>query len=277
MKKSLIVSALMFLALAEAALGSQIGDLPWNRQNIERLRSFDKAAVVSFVNEWSGNTIDPITTDEIREYEWADLTGDGKYDLVLTDSSGPCCIFLAIYTREDSGKVTVQTIEGARKLSKTVRDLDGDDKDELIIWTELLPLGWAPMAATPRWPAVYRLENGKYVEASRDFPNFYDQEILPQLDKEIIAAQQRVDEGRGYAATVAFAELEKDKIMRVLGRDPTAGLQQAYQWLDSGDSQQLQCAIATFQDIGGHEKELAIAKQALQPAIQREQAARNGG
>jgi hypothetical protein len=71
--------------------------------------------------------------------------------------------------------------------------------------------------------------------------------------------------------------LEKNKILRVLGRDPTAGLEQAYQWMNSGNSQQVQCAIATFEDIGGHAKELGIAQQALQPAIQREQAARSDG
>jgi hypothetical protein len=131
--------------------------------------------------------------------------------------------------------------------------------------------------ATPRWPAVYRLENGKYVETSRDFPNFYDTEVLPQLDKQITAAQQKVDEGRNYQDSVALLTLEKDKILRVLGRDPTAGLQQAYQWMDSGDSQLLQCAIAIFRDIGGHEAEVRTAEQGVQPAIQREQAARNGG
>jgi hypothetical protein len=71
--------------------------------------------------------------------------------------------------------------------------------------------------------------------------------------------------------------LEKDKLLRMLGRDPTAGLQDAYQWMGSGSSQLVQCAIATFADIGGHEKELSAANQALKPAIQHEIQSRKGG
>jgi hypothetical protein len=71
--------------------------------------------------------------------------------------------------------------------------------------------------------------------------------------------------------------MERDKILRVLGRDPAAGLRQAYQWMNSDDPQVLQCAIATFADIGGHERELRAANQALKPAIQRELAVHKGG
>jgi hypothetical protein len=40
------------------------------------------------------------------------------------------------------------------------------------------------------WPEVYHLQNGDYVEASRDFPHFYDEEVLPNLDNQITKAQQ---------------------------------------------------------------------------------------
>jgi len=70
--------------------------------------------------------------------------------------------------------------------------------------------------------------------------------------------------------------MERDKILRTLGRDPTAGLQQAYQWMNSDDPRLLQAAGATFQDIGGHEQEKHAASEAWMRALDREKAARKG-
>jgi hypothetical protein len=50
--------------------------------------------------------------------------------------------------------------------------------------------------------------------------------------------------------------MEKDKILRVLGRNPAAGLSAACRWMNSQNEQVLQCAIETFRDIGGHEEEV---------------------
>jgi hypothetical protein len=47
--------------------------------------------------------------------------------------------------------------------------------------------------------------------------------------------------------------------------------------MSSGNSQLIQCSIATFADIGGHDKERQEAEQALHPALNREMAARGGG
>src|SRR5712692_5200267 len=163
MKKVLIINTVAVLALVCAAAGSQISDLTWNSSNAQTLRSLDKDAVLRFMNEWSGNTAAPVTSGELREFEWVDLAGDGKYELATTASFGPCCVFLGVYSQDAAGKVSFQSLEGARRLSETIRDLNGDGKDELIIWIELAQGGtWTPTAETPRWPA--------YVEASQDFP-----------------------------------------------------------------------------------------------------------
>jgi hypothetical protein len=272
MKKTLITSLIALGALLGAAVGSQIGTLAWDHSNIQTLRSFDKAAVVTFLTQWGGREGHPgaLTPQEVWEFEWVDLVGDGQYELVVTSSSGPCCVFLGIYRKDAAGTVSVQILEGARKLSDTIRHLNGDGKAELIVWTTLAAPGtWLPMAETPRWPAVYRLQNGKYVEASRDFPSFYDNDVLPKLDNEIRKAPNQ--------DASAIPALARNKILRVLGRDPVAGLNQAYQWMNSDDPQVLQCAIATFADIGGHEKEVRELQQALPAAEKREMESRGGG
>jgi hypothetical protein len=281
MNKALLCCSTALLALCAFPGGvraSQIGGLRWTQSNIGTLRSFDKTAVVKFLNERTGKLGEVVKPQQVRQYEWVDLAGNGRYELAVVGSSGPCCVVLTIITQNTAGQLTDQNFEGARQLSETIRDLNGDGRMELVIWPELAERGtWAPMAETPRWPAVYRLDNGKYVEASRDFPNFYDTEILPQLDKQIRELQQRGADSRDIRGGVARLLLEKNRILRVLGREPTAGLQDAYQWMNSDDPQLLQCAIATFRDIGGHEKELRAAQQAMPVAIKHEMESRKGG
>jgi len=57
--------------------------------------------------------------------------------------------------------------------------------------------------------------------------------------------------------------MQKDKILRVLGRNPNAGLAEAREWVKSDDSGLVQDAVDTLEDIGGHEQELNPAKTTL--------------
>lgn len=212
-------------------------------------------------------------------FGWYDLAGDHRYKLVATeDLSGRAFFdYLAIYEEDNAGKPVVQQwIEGDRigtQMSRVVRDLNGDGKLELVIPKVLISYS---TAETFTWPTVYRLEDGKYVEASRDFASFYDKEVLPQIDERISESQTRTATA-SQPRDVALLTMERDKILRVLGRDQRTGLQQAYQWMNSDDPHLLQDAAATFQDIGGHEKELRAVQQALPAAIAREMESRKGG
>jgi hypothetical protein len=188
MRKFIIAFIAATLATASAALAGSIASLAWNQSNIQTLRTFGKAAIVQFINQWGGSEGTPsaMRPQELWEFGWYDLAGDGNYELVERDSEGPCCVSLGIFSKDPAGKVSVQSLQNAGSFRDTVRDLNGDGKDELIIWTELAkPGSWIPDADTPRWPAVYRLKGGKYVEDSRDFPNYYNGEVLPRLEKRI--------------------------------------------------------------------------------------------
>lgn len=239
-------------------VGGAIGSLAWNQSNIEKLRSLDKAAVVRFMNEWAGTEGDPDATNanQISEFEWVTLADDGKYELATVGSQGPCCVFLYLYRQDAPGEVRFQSYGGAGDLSKTIRDLNGDGKKELVLSQNVVENDNDQKFF---WPVVYRLENDKYVEASRDFPKFYDEEVLPQLDKEI-AEDQRPD--TNDPESLAGLLMERFKILRVLGRDPTAGLKQAYGWMNSNDPDLLQDAAVTFSEIGGHEADARAADEA---------------
>jgi hypothetical protein len=251
----------------------EVGRLSCEQAHIDALQGADKAAVVQFVNATRPQQVEEILPIQVAEFGWAAVVG-GLHDLlVLFDfSERGYTNRLWVYSCNRVGELSIQEIEGWKlgNFKEMVRDLNGDGEDELIIPTALPENGvWSPLVNIPAWPAVYRFEKGKYVDASRDFPSFYDNEVLPELDKEIGKGRNQDDS--------AVQALARNKILRVLGRDPVAGVQQAYQWMKSDDSQVLQCAIATFADVGGHEKEVRELQQALPAAEKREMESRKGG
>ncbi len=62
---------------------------------------------------------------------------------------------------------------------------------------------------------------------------------------------------------LAVAVMERDKILRVLGRDPDAGLAEAREWMKSPDPELAEDAVVVLRDMGGHPQDLAAAKRAL--------------
>jgi len=276
MKKILIAGVAIILGFASIASsaelsGAEIVKLGWNAANIDKLRALDKAAITRFAGLSPRN--------QLYDFGWFDLEGDGRYELAITSSSGVHAVWLDIYWQDAPGKMkNADLFSGADwQLDKTIRDLNGDGKFELILYTDDFF----------DWPQVKRPQNGSWVDASRDFPRFYDSEVLPQLEKQIGEAREAVANSRGKPwptpgphpseevppgpdpqYTLMGLEMERDKILRVLGRDPAAGLSQAREWVKSDDPYLMQDAAEVFKDIGGHEQEYRAAESALDRAIE---------
>jgi len=189
---------------------------------------------------------------------------------------------LSIYSRDSSGKVSEQEIQGQAihlegwknrpYIPRVIQDLSGDGKDELVIPQYL---GSAGDSASPSaiWPQVYRLQNGTYVEASRDFAKFYDTQVLPILETGISNARKAaalearkmpgapLNDRKAKQWLDAFT-VTRDKILRVIGRDPKAGEQQAREWVTGPDPDPL-FAMIVFRDMGDHQEDLQAADRAL--------------
>ncbi len=76
--------------------------------------------------------------------------------------------------------------------------------------------------------------------------------------------QQQVDvEWFAAGRALAVAVMERDKILRVLGRDPNAGLAEAREWMKSPDPELVEDAVVVVKDMGGHQQDLETAKGAL--------------
>ena len=256
-KMTSLIAVLGMLALASAAFGAEIADIAWDQSNLETLHSFDAAAVARFLN--SGLVERPflgrpdeengeparVTADEAAEFTWANLSGNNHYQLVVVfpplGSAG--VNNMSIYSRDSSGKISEQEIQGQAihlegwgnrsYIPKVIQDLNGDGKDELVIPVEL---GYSKGTNRPAiiWPQVYRLQNGECVEASRDFAKFYDTQVLPILNSAIARARERAArelhdapgaplKDRMGKKALDTAIITRDKILRVIGRDSKAG------------------------------------------------------
>ena len=264
MKSNSLLVLMLALVQPGHAGAASVTSTPWSEANRTALNVTEKSDLANFISEVSDLGLalhaecSCVTADDIGEFEWVDLRGDGKLELVaILDVNGRKFFnALAVFQRDPAGKVSYQELRGwmIRDLQEVIRDLNGDRRDELVIPTVLFQYN---TAATFTWPVVYRLEKGKYVDASRDFPKFYDDEVLPKLDQRLTEYQSMPGQGNHDMAAILI--FEREKIVRTLGRNPTAGLQEAYRWMNSDDPLLLLAAAATFKDIGGHQQEANTA------------------
>jgi|SRR5579862_246969 len=287
-----VIAALKAVTPAAAA---DIAALPWDESNVAILRSATVADVEKLV---CGS--EPPCWANVDQFEWTDLEGNGKYSLVCVWDARGKVQTISIFQRAASGRIGQQSIdlEGyghEENLTDAIRDLNGDGRKELIIDT-----GFGEgrdMAETPltQWPMVYRLQNGQYVEASREFPRFYDKEVLPPLEKQIVELREklaseavatasgeavmkeyRIEPDIASHTTPAQAQAVKDSehlavlqslrnhILLALGRRLTAEEEEEpREWLKSSNGTLVWYAEEAFEEMGDHAPEVQEAKQAL--------------
>ncbi len=297
-----ILSLAVIVLVSGAAIASavKVADMAWDESNVAVLRSASIFDIEDFVNR------DPCDDDGIgcpkivvHQFVWADLQGKGRYALVDLRDYGDQSKSLGIdiYQRNSLGEISDQSIAGVvdEDLTHAIRDLNGDGKKELIVYSVLE--GRTRMDPLGELPSVYRLQGGHYVEASRDFPNFFDQEVLPPMERDIAALQKRTDsevEARSSGeallkqsnlidagevdnrwspeqaaalhdvARLARLKLLRYKILRGIGRDPSVDEEaQAQEWIKSPDIEVVYDAQVAIKDIGGHEAELREAREAM--------------
>jgi hypothetical protein len=285
MTKTLIVLLTTMLAFAGAASSAEIADLAWNESNIKTLRGANNAEVFRFVT--GGDPEAGVSSlNDLYMFDWYPA-GDGKYELATGWSTGPEIATVTIYWQDAPRRIRSQDfyLSYSDHAGAEFADLNRDGKEELVL-LEFLDSGVDDRRFVPNatWPTVYRLRGGQYVEASHEFSDYYENEFLPKLDKEISQALRDI---RDVAARKAKPPpgigpnddswqtptrrwgaliMSRDKILRFLGRDPTAGLAQAREWMASPDPVLVDNARIVFHDIGGHEDEVRAAKLATENA-----------
>jgi hypothetical protein len=305
------LAIIVLVRAAATASSAEIGDMAWDESNIATLRSANVADIEKFVNQVLCDDIKDCAPVKVREFAWADIEGDGKYALIDVWNTGGRAEGVGIYQRNSSAKVqendgeltpaipgyTTQSIDvdgyANEDLTNAIRDLNGDGKKELIV-SSGFGLGRS-MAETPlaQWPEVYRWQDGHYIEASREFPGFYDKEVLSPLEEKISTLQKKLDteaeaKASGEAVMKEYHWYEPDiehhtspeqahavrdsehlavlqslrnHILLALGRWLTAEEEkEPREWLKSSNETLVWYAEDAFEDMGGHESEVREAK-----------------
>ncbi len=221
-------------------------------------------------------------------FKWADVDDDGIYELIVTmDFSGRAFYNNLYIVKQITGAYRRQVIsinnadriiEGLDELRNSpcgsfsilgkvaISDLDQDGTLELIVPIKVG--GSRGSRLTPIWPSIYKWELFKYIEADERFKSFYEEILLPNIDKRIEELSRgKSEEGVGLDEELTTEWVIRDRIVRFLGRDPQAGLQRAIEWTKSDNVVVRQNAALVFSEIQGEEADRYLEKLAADPNI----------
>jgi hypothetical protein len=199
----------------------------------ERANLKERGAAYEFrILESDGKTVKTLFTrkefffsfsalNETAKLNGTDINGDGlKEILVQSSSGGNCwaCNPIEIYQVKNSG---VKLIAAAPM--QKITDLNGDGIGELIVADARWEFyGDLSHAASPSVKLIYAWKNGRYVNASRDFAEYYKAEIerlraaLVEAKANITTAEGSDDVYVGLAIALAISYRHAGEIERGL-------------------------------------------------------------
>jgi hypothetical protein len=211
-----------------------------------------RAAVGLFLRTYGGDAYEDAVLGDFRIL---DLDQDGEADLIATiDSSGRGFFNHLLVMRGNGGGLTVQEVDvwNMESLDRTVQDFNGDGRPELLLRKNITPyLGARPMAS---WTAVFGLDGNQLVDQSVLFPQFYDS-VLAGLDYNI--AESDTEKSEDILRRDVLI-IERDKILRVLGRSLDAGLTSALNWARSEDPVHRIFALSVLSEVEGSEADSTL-------------------
>jgi hypothetical protein len=199
----------------------------------ERLNSREPSAAYEFrILESDGKTAKTIylrkefffsfaALNEMAKWNAADLNGDGQKEVLVQSSSGGncwACNPVEIYQVKNHQAKLI----AAAPIQKII-DLNQDGLAELIVADARWEFyGELSHAASPSAKLVYAWKNGRFVNASRDFADFYRSEIdriraALEEAKTMITAEEGSDDAYiGLAITLAISYRHAGEIERGL-------------------------------------------------------------
>jgi hypothetical protein len=243
-----------------AADEHRVSDVKWKSQDVSAFLTSVDPENESWIPE-DGKMDYP----QIGDFKFIDLDSDGTTELIATlDHSGRRFFntIVVISRQFDSFKFQKVSVWEMEKLTGIIQDLDNDGKMELFVRTSLTPYrGAQPMAC---WTAIYSMNTqGVYLEKSASFATYYEKMILPTLENDITLLETPSNKGLAGRSHETQGDhdvrvVERDKVLRVIGRDPKAGLSTAKAWSKDPDTTKRVFAATVLADIGGSEADVIL-------------------
>src|SRR5262245_47787350 len=149
------------------------------------------------------------------------------------------CNTLAVVEKGSSPVPQVTDTWGLDDVQRSIKR-NADGSLMLVVPTALTDYEGVECIAV--WQRLFKLQHGALVDVSTSYPRFYK------------ARKRKVDatiaKMRQAKADTTCAEIEADKLDRILGASPTAGYKQAVTWMRSADPAMRKRAARVFADIG---------------------------
>lgn len=214
---------------------------------------------------------------EVGDYKWADVDSDGAYELLLVLDSSGRGFYNNLYVVKKTGPAfSYQDIfiwnaarigESLTPLREShmgslsicdqgcqviVSDIDGDGLLELFAPILLGP--YRGSSPSPLWTGIFKWESGRYSEADLQFQSFYSGVLLSHVEQRIAELSEgKAEVQQGLDQRLDLEWVIKDRILRLFGSDPRAGLERAVGWARSPDPVARQNALVELGEIPGEE------------------------
>jgi hypothetical protein len=157
------------------------------------------------------------------------------------------CNNVELIYRNDDG-IVLQEIDAweVDNVTEIVHDIDKDSQNFLVVPTAYSGYDGANCIAT--WNRIYALQSGTLVDRSRSFEAYYKERLQELLGTDMQRAKARDKDDGGHS--VICIQMEADKIERFTGMSPSAGEEEATNWMKSTDSALRLKGITVLADIG---------------------------
>lgn len=285
-KYCLILSFLLLFTSSVYANISKVASTDWSvkaKPSVVDL-AFSKEDIAHFINTYREKELKELfgEKEKFEEYDkikvgdfmWEDIDKDGYYELFVTTAYSRAFFnSLGIYKSISDEKVPYQGIEVwmLDRLEGVLKDLDNDGYSELIL--PILITEYRGVRPFALWTAIYKWNGEKFQEASEQFNYFYRTVLLPKVEHRIIELEEEMRKYQSELDSLrdklgqkeinyVIESLEeslsaewiiRDKIYRLLGDEPLAGLERAKQWAKSPNSNLRGNAIVVFEEIKDEE------------------------
>jgi hypothetical protein len=183
---------------ASAATPQTAGSIVWSAKNISKLQKLfaDPEEVDEFLTQIvpqtnAGNILQfDSGNPTVMDYNFEDMDGNGRVELLARlDFSGRGISYylIAVYETSEGFDAAVLNAGGRLgPLSKIVVDL-GDDGRKEILDTAPLASGSDSASPVPTFVHIYQFSGGTFYRADSEYTNYYQNELLPALQKQLSA------------------------------------------------------------------------------------------